>query len=172
MLLKKDHPLILRQVEDGQAYWDARESLIGLLKIDKKGPEWFNAVSKLDYFQGRRTAAILQNAFQVIQEEYDRGRIKNGKAVLTIGLSHIPRIIKYVDEHKISVAAPIAASAGARCVDYSAPLDLVKGNFGLTVILPKSLADNAVLLEMNRLGKYMSNYRNQAPASLSASDCP
>lgn len=103
--------------------------------------------SGLDYLQERRTAAMLQKIPEVIEGEYREGRIKNKKAIFTIGMSHIPGIIKYLKQNKIEINSPAFTSYD----DYLSGVKLLEKNFGVTIIIPRTLADDLELLKLTRL---------------------
>jgi hypothetical protein len=146
MLLKEAHPIRLRQVEEQDLYWNARECMLRLISSGNCTPGSSALKSRLDYLQQRRTAALLQNAPDVTNEEFKQGYIKRRRAILTIGLSHIPNIIKYLKDKKIIVCAPLFDKGEER--DYGADLNLIKENFGATILLPRTLADHQEILEM------------------------
>jgi hypothetical protein len=149
MLLKEAHAIRLRQVEEQDLYWNARESMLRLISSENRAPGSSALKLRLDYLQERRTAALLQNAPGVTNEEFKHGYIKRRRAILTIGLSHIPDIIKYLKEKRITVRAPLFDKGKEN--NYNADLDLIKDNFGVCILLPKTLADHREMLEMNQL---------------------
>lgn len=149
MLLKESHPIRLRQVEEQDLYWNARESMIRLISSENRAPGSSALKSRLDYLQERRTAALLQNAPDVTNEEFKHGYIKRRRAILTIGLSHIPNIIKYLKDKKITVRAPLFDKGDEK--DYNADLNLIRKSFGVSILLPRTLADHQEILEMNGL---------------------
>lgn len=147
MLLMESHSIKSQQVEDINLYNAAREN-INLL--EKYGDDTFESLyikSGLDYLQEKRTAVMLQNIPGVIDREYSAGRIKNKKAIFTIGLSHISGIIKYLKQNKIEIYSPAFTSYD----DYLSGVKLLENNFGVTIIIPRTLADNRELLKLTRL---------------------
>jgi hypothetical protein len=147
MLLMESHSIKSQQVEDIYLYNAAREN-INLL--EKYGDDTFESLyikSGLDYLQEKRTAVMLQNIPGVIDREYSAGRIKNKKAIFTIGLSHISGIIKYLKQNKIEIYSPAFTSHD----DYLSGVKLLENDFGVTIIIPRTLADNRELLKLTRL---------------------
>lgn len=147
MLLMQSHSIKTRQVEDLNLYNAAREKINLLEKYGDDTYESLFIKSGLDYLQERRSAAMLQKIPEVIDSEYRAGRIKNKKAIFTIGLSHISGIIKYLKQNKIEIYSPAFSSYD----DYLSGVKLLENDFGVTIIIPRSLADNRELLKLTRL---------------------
>jgi len=147
MLLMESHSIKSQQVEDMNLYNAAREK-INLL--EKYGDDTFESLfikSGLDYLQERRSAAMLQKIPEVIDSEYRAGRIKNKKAIFTIGMSHLSGIIKYLKQNRIEIYSP----AFTQYDDYLSGVKLLENDFGVTIIIPRTLADNRELLRLTRL---------------------
>jgi hypothetical protein len=164
MLLMAYHPLRMRQVEDNELY-NAVYNGIKKLVNHWKNPDacdYFTTKSELDYFQERRTAFMLQRIPEVIDEEIQQGRIKQRKAIFTVGISHLPKIIEYLNAKKVTVYAPI--SSQSKNEDYTAELNLAKENFGIEVIVPRTLADDDKILELNKLDKMVIHSRAIVPS--------
>ncbi len=159
MLLKEYHTLRMSQVEDEGLYQEVRNEILKLANGEKDSCDYSLLVPELDYLQERRTAAMLQNIPGVVDAEANRGYIRNRKAIFTIGLSHIHSIVSYLKEGKITVNAPPHASKNIK--DYTAGLNLSKNNYGVTIIIPRTLADDMNTLEMNRLDKIVRDCRDQ-----------
>ncbi len=135
MLLMESYGIKILQVEDLNLYNAAREK-IGLLgKYDKGSFEAQYIRFELDYLQEIRTATMLQSMPEVIGEEHRTGMIKNKKAIFTIGMSHIPAIVKYLKQKRIEIASPAFSAYD----DYSSEVKLLEQNFGVTVIIPRTL---------------------------------
>lgn len=147
MLLMESHNIKSQQIEDMNLYNSAREKVSQLEKYCKDSLESLFIKSSLDYLQERRTAAMLQKIPEVIESEYQTGRIKNKKAIFTVGMSHLPGIIKYLKQQKIEISSP----AFSPYDDYSSGVKLLEHNFGVTVIIPRTLANNRELLKLTRL---------------------
>jgi len=166
MLLRDNYPsLKIRQVEDRALYETARKRIIEL--IDQKNScDYLLLRSELDYLQERRTAAILQRIPGIVNEEFQQGNIKARKAILTIGIHHVHKIVRHLNDHKIIVYSPLNKSSKGE--DCTAELNLEKENFGVTIILPWTLANNPRILELNQLDEIVPPYRNQASVISSA----
>ncbi len=151
MLLKENHPLRLRQVEDKGLYDAVRNGLLKLVNCGEDDSRYSALKTELDYFQEKRTAAMLQKIPEIVEAEFRRGNIKSRKAIFTIGTSHLHKIIRYINETRIKIDAPLLASNGSK--DYIAELSLLKENFGVSIIIPKTLAKDQKTLELNKLDK-------------------
>jgi len=158
MLLKETHSIRLRQVED-QALYDAVRA--NILKLATNGPACdYSAVnSELEYLQERRTAAMLQKIPEIINDELQQGDIRSRRAIFTIGLYHVHEIIRFLNENKIIIRAPKPASTGMK--DYAAELNLQRENFGVSIILPKTLSEDQKILEINKLNEIVKQSRVQ-----------
>ena len=158
MLLKENHPLRLRQVEDKDLYDAVRTDIFKLLNCRGNVSEYSSVKSELDYLQEKRTAAMLQKIPKIVNDEFRQGNIKSKKAIFTIGMFHLHKIITYLNENRITIYAPLSTSNGSE--DYIAELNLRKENFGVSVILPRTLADDQKILEINRLDKIVREYQS------------
>ena len=159
MLLQAQHSVGLRQVEDSSLYRAAQDCLLGLTQGARGIQETYLLKSRLSCLQERRTAAILQRIPEVIQEEFLLGNIKSRKAVLMIGASHLPSLIKYLNEKRITIYAPLFTSD--QNGDYASDLNLIQENFAVFVILPKTLAQDRKILEANQLKNIVDRARTQ-----------
>ena len=148
MLLMKNYHLRTQQVEDPKWY-DAVARFLRKLVSSSNSSDYYLVKSELDYLQERRTAAMLQEIPGIIDAEYQQGSIKGKKAFFTIGMSHLHKIIKYLDENKIRIHSPLVDSN--KDGDYVADLNLLKENFGVFIIIPRTLADDQRILEINQL---------------------
>jgi hypothetical protein len=168
MLLKENHPLRLRQVEDKELYDAVRNSLLKLVSCGNDLGQYSLLKTKLDYLQERRTAAMLQKIPEMVEEEFGQGNIKCRKAIFTIGMSHLNKIIRYLDENRIKIDAPLFDSNANE--DYVAQLNLQKRNFGVSVIIPRTLAADQKILEINKLDKIITNFRKKTsdPSSVAS----
>jgi hypothetical protein len=168
MLLKETHPIVFRQIEDKPLYDAVRANI---LKLAQQGHACdFSAVnSELEYLQERRTAALLQKIPEIVNDELQQGNIKSRKAIFTVGLYHIHEIIRFLNENKIIVRAPKSASPGMK--DYAAELNLQRENFGVSIILPKTLTVDQKILEINKLNEIVKQYRIQT-SKISSSPLP
>jgi hypothetical protein len=159
MLLKADHPLRTAQVEDLGLYMEVREGLLKLVNNRTPSCDIPLLRSELDYLQERRTATMLQNIPGIIDQEFRQGTIRHKKAIFTIGIAHLRDIIKYIDAQEITIHPP--PSAPGDRADYHAELRLPKDNFGVSIIIPRTLAKDQRLLEINRLDKIVEESRRQ-----------
>ena len=164
MLLKANHPLRLQQVEDRGLYEAVQNGLLKLVNCREDTSHYLGLKSELDYLQERRTAAMLQKIPEIVNSEYLQGNIKGRKAIFTIGLSHLYRIIQYMNEDGIRIYAPLSASNGDK--DYIAKLTLQKENFGVSVIIPRTLAADQTILKINGLDRIVREYQSKTPFAL------
>jgi hypothetical protein len=70
---------------------------------------------------------------------------------------HLHEIIRYLNENRIIIHAPLPASNETK--DYRSELNILKEHFGVSVILPKTLADDRKILEMNKLDQIVRRYQ-------------
>ncbi len=148
MLLMESFDMRASQVEDRNIYKAVRSSLKNLKvdDLDKLSPR--QRLAELKFLQEIRTAKLLQNIPDVIESELRNGTIRNSFAMFTIGLNHVTHIIRYLNENPFSIDAPEDL---ANLNDFNAELDLLKKGYGITIILPRTLANNAELLEAMNL---------------------
>jgi len=149
-LLKKYHTLSMRQVEDPELYKAVHNALY---KLVKGGSDSCDVRSEVDYLEDRRTAAILQKIPGIIDREFREGDIHRKEAILTIGMFHLHTIMDYLNQHQIDIQPPPGYSKEGR---YTAELNLLKENFGVTILLPKELLKDQRVLELNKLDKGLS----------------
>lgn len=146
MLLIYSFGVISRQVEDR----DLRDSIIELIKLregyGKDSTEAYYIMADLYYLQERRTATMLQKIPDIVQLEYGKGRIRNQKAIFTIGINHIPIIVSYLNRKKMEIAAP----AFTQHTDYLSGVKLLEQDFGVTIIIPRSLMDVQELVALTK----------------------
>lgn len=159
MLLKENYPLYLKQIEDRNLYFAVSQGIQKLVNCRNNPGNYLLVKSELDYLQDRRTAALLQKIPEAVQDEFSQGNIGDRKAFLTIGMNHIYNIIKYLSENRIAICSPPFASI--QCEDYTAELNLVKENFGVCIILPRTLVKDQQVLKINGLDNIVVDYRNQ-----------
>ena len=164
MLLKENHPLRLQQVENKGLYEAVQNGLIKLVNCREDTSHYLRLKSELDYLQERRTAAMLQKIPEIVNSEYRQGNIKSRKAIFTIGLSHLYRIIQYMNEDAIRIDVPLSASNGNK--DYIAELTLQKENFGVSVIIPRTLAVDQKILKITGLDRTVREYQGKIPFAL------
>ncbi len=160
MLLKESCGVRIEQVEDKGCYDAVGNAIYKLVSCGNDSSEYALFKSDLDYLQEKRTAVMLQKIPQIINDEFRQGNIRNKKAIFTIGMSHLHLIIRYLNENKIPVfASPSKKNEGE---NYITDLSLAKENFGVCVIIPRTLANDQKVLETNRLEKVIAASRKQA----------
>jgi hypothetical protein len=160
ILLKENYDVRVRQVENRFLY-DAVHGAIGKLEADSVTPscDLPSLKSQLNYLQEKRVAAMLQEIPAVVDEEFQRGNIKNKRALFTIGLSHLPLIIRYFNDKRIEIHNPLPAPDEDG--DYVADLNLLKEKFGITIIVPQKLADEDRVLKLCGMDKIIAQCRKQ-----------
>jgi hypothetical protein len=151
MLLKENHSLRLQQIEDKGLYEDVRNNLLRLASSRDDLGNYSLLKSELEYLQEKRTAAMLQKIPKIVNEEFRQGNINSRKAIFTIGMFHLHKIITYLKENRIKIYTPLLASNGNE--GTMAELNLQKENFGVSVIIPRTLADDPKTLEINELNE-------------------
>jgi hypothetical protein len=147
MLLSERHAIQIRQVEDFDLY---AEVISRVKSLEKNRRDAFASLfiqADLDYLQDRRTAVMLQKIPDIIDYEYSEGTISSKEALFTIGLAHISGIIRYLEQKAIAIQSP----AFTAFEDYTAEVNLLNKDFGVTVIVPRSLAsDREFLLALQK----------------------
>jgi hypothetical protein len=139
ILLKRNYPIVLRQVEDKKCYEEVG-ALIGKLSIGGCSPdEYGRTQAELDFLQDRRTAVMLQKIPEIIDREYAAGRVKTPKAIFTIGLSHVLPILRYLRSGEIRFSFRAAENNNFQ------ELNLQRHNFRVSILIPKSLAEDPIL---------------------------
>ncbi len=155
MLLLKNHPLRIKQIEDRTLYDGALGCLVRLEK-NRNSPSVARPLeSELKYLQERRTASMLQRIPEVVKDEFRKGNIRRQQAIFTIGLNHLSEIIQYVNAKKIKLCAPAVADDEKNT--EIADLNLLEDNFSITVIIPRTLARDERVLKMTRLDLALSS---------------
>jgi hypothetical protein len=155
ILLRRNYPLHMEQVEDRDCYDAVGKGIQKLVNCGNNNmSEYFILKSELDYLQDRRTAAMLQKVPGIIEKEFHQGNIKNRKAFLTIGMYHIRTIINYLNKKKITIYPSIPNSGQNE--DDTAVLNLSKENFGVFIILPRTLVNDFEILRISGLDKIVA----------------
>jgi hypothetical protein len=152
ILLMRSFPLIMKQIEDRDLYQKVYGKVQQLVQSKGNLEKSFIVRAELAYYEKKRIGTMLQKIPQIVTEEFREGRIHSKRALFTIGLSHIPNIMRYLDERRIAVLSPPFASS--KYDDYIDELNLAKEDFGVSIILPKTLADDPKTLERNKLGVF------------------
>jgi len=158
MLLKENYAVRLRQIEDPVLYEDVRKKISALSRESEDSCDYPLVIPELDKLQERRTAAMLQQTPEIVNDEAERGNIKHRKAMLTIGMSHVHWVIEYLQQGRIKTYSPLSSSRKSE-KDSVEELNLVKEHFGVTIILPRTLTEDRNFLEMNRLHGLVSQRR-------------
>jgi hypothetical protein len=155
MLLKENHSLRLQQIEDKGLYEAVRNQLLKLATCREDSADYSRLKSELGYLQEKRTAAMLQKIPQIVNDEFRQGNIKTRKTIFTIGMFHLHEIITYLTEKRIKTHALLSALNGNE--GDRVELNLQKENFGVSVIIPRTLASDPKILEINGLDEIVRN---------------
>jgi hypothetical protein len=144
-LLESNYGIQLGQAEDKGLYGVVADSIRQL-----SGPEGkidSELLTRLNCFQERRTAAMLQTIPVVVEREFQAGSIQSKNAIFIIGMAHIAEIIQFLE------AESIVLTPSREELVRSAPceLELLRENYGVTVILPHSLAEDEEVLRLTKL---------------------
>ena len=144
-LLKSNYGIRLSQAEDKGLYGAVADSIRQL--TGQEGQISSELLTRLSCFQERRTAAMLQKIPAVVEREFQAGSIQSKNAIFIIGMAHIAEIIQFLEEESI-----VLTPAREELV-RSAPceLELLRENYGVTVILPHSLAEDEEVLRLTKL---------------------
>jgi hypothetical protein len=164
MLLKENHSLRLRQIEDENLYKAVTNHLLKLARSREDSTDYPRLNSEIEFLQEKRAAAMLQKIPQIVNDEFQQGNIRSKKAIFTIGLFHLHNIIAYLNEKGIKIHPPPSISNGNG--GYTAELNLQKENFGVSVIVPQTLANDQKTLEITKLNEIVKSIQtNPAPRS-------
>ncbi len=132
-LLSAQYPIRLGQVEDEKLYQTVSQLM---RKLGNQNEELDRAYfEELNDYQRKRTAIMLQNIPFAVESVFQRGDIENKHAIFTIGMAHIADILEFLDTKTRKIA-------GNDDLHFSPAFDLREEGYGVTVILPKSLAEN------------------------------
>jgi len=157
LLLKRNYPFKLRQVEDSKIHRAAGDLIRKLVSCGNDNSEYLRVKSDLDSLQEIRTAFMLQRIPGIIQDEFRGGNIKTPKAILTLGLSHLPRIIRNLEENGIRIYSPGLAVDKKEI--YIAGLNLQKENFGVSILIPHTLAGDRKTLKGTGMDEIFARQR-------------
>ncbi len=147
ILLKNNYPIQLQQVEDAGIYQAVGNSLRMASEADSAFAPLIDM--ELSYLQEVRSAAMLQNIPDAVEQEYETGNIGERQAIFTIGMAHIDEIVRFLRDGRIEIKAP---SGSTEYHDVDSVLNLVKDGYGITVILPRTLKDDQEVMRMANLG--------------------
>lgn len=141
-LLSDQYPIRLGQVEDEELYQTVSQ-LMGKLQSRNEDRAFFE---ELNDYQRKRTAIMLRNIPFAVERVFQRGDIENKHAIFTIGMAHIADILEFFH-------AKTGEIAGNNGLLSTSAIDLLAQGYGVTVILPKSLAEDDKVLRLTRLGQ-------------------
>jgi len=153
MLLMEYHSFRASQVEDKNMYDAVRSSLCKLKTPGAERSMSAGNIAELLYLQEVRTAQILQNIPGVIEGEFLNGAIGNRSALFTIGLNHIKDIFRYIQDDKIHIASPTGSVVQPDFL--CSRLNLLETGYGVTIIIPRTLANNRKLLQMTNIDRIL-----------------
>jgi hypothetical protein len=82
-----------------------------------------------------------------VEREFQAGSIQSKNAIFIIGMAHIAEIIQFLE------AESIVLTPAREELVRSAPceLELLRENYGVTVILPHSLAEDQEIMRLTKL---------------------
>lgn len=141
-LLYQHSNIRLQQIENRELYFEVYRCL--------SGTRWSSdpsASTRLGFLQSKRNAHLLQKLPEVIEEEYETGRIGSRKAIFTIGLAHAPDIIRFVEEQRIAGRFIESGGSGEKH-----ELKLAKNGYHITMIIPRALIAVSDQLALNMTG--------------------
>jgi hypothetical protein len=78
-------------------------------------------------------------------------------------LSHLPGIIRSLDENQFRIYSPLIG--GDKGEDYIADLNLKTENFGISILLPRTLAADPKVLKITGMDEILARYRHQPSAA-------
>jgi len=163
MLLKETHPLRLAQIEDKELYDAVRINIVKLVSSHGDPSDYSLTNAKLGYLQEKRSAAMLQKIPEVVDAEFKRGNIKSKRAIFTVGMYHLHEIIRFLSQNRITIHAPVSVSDPIK--NDSTELNLSKENFGVSVIIPRTLAADQKTLKINELDEIVRKCQSGPPTS-------
>lgn len=163
MLLKETHPLRLAQIEDKELYDAVRINIVKLVSSHGNPSDYSLLSAKLGYLQEKRSAAMLQKIPEVVDAEFKQGNIKSKRAIFTVGMYHLHEIIRFLSQNRITIPAPVSVSDPIR--NDNSELNLLKENFGVSVILPRTLASDQKTLEINELDEIVRKCKSDSLTS-------
>lgn len=92
---------------------------------------------------------MLQNFPEVAKKTFRESRIGNRAAIFTIGMAHIGIIINFLRPGIIHRSA--TESVSTERASYEASLKFLDQAYGVTVVIPRTLADDKEVLRMARV---------------------
>lgn len=137
------------QVEDRDVYQSCLDCLAKLQRDIKRTAKYEAIVDELNYLQDIRTAILLQNIPETIEKVTTKGAVESHSALFTIGLSHLAKIHQFIEEREIAIKYKKKDFFFSKI--ENSHLNLVNAQYGITIILPRTLADNTSLLQKTGL---------------------
>jgi hypothetical protein len=156
-LLRRDFPVLLRQVEDERLYQKVYSGIQQLSSCNGGLEERFTIRCELDYHQQRRVGAMLQRVPGILEEEFQGGRVRKRKALLTIGLSHVSRMIDHFSAGRVYIPPPLFTPV--KYDGVTEELQLTRQDFGITVIVPRSLARDPEIIKKTGMEEKLEKAR-------------
>jgi hypothetical protein len=152
MLLNQNFPLLLRQVEDKELYQSVYQKVRLLAQSGGNLERRFLIRSELGYLQKKRVGIMLQKISEIVKREFREGHIDAKKALFTIGPNRISDIITHLKERKITVLSPLFTAI--KYQNYIDALHLTQENFGISVILPRTLTNDHQAKSISKLNVF------------------
>jgi hypothetical protein len=143
LLLNASYNIPLGQIENEQLYRD-----ICRLLREASQESSLSVLSRLAGLQDERTTVMLQNIPDIVEEAFQTGRIENRKAMFTIGLGHVSEIIRFLQRG--SLRRPGGSDPAEEEISQ-ATLKLLEQGYGVTIIIPKTLAESKLARRLARL---------------------
>jgi hypothetical protein len=143
-LLKESYNLKLQQVEDEKLYFSVLDILF---RSGREGLFKATDLRLLHYLQEKRSAVMLQAIPEAIDREMARNGSGSRKAIFTIGMAHADEMIRFLKEGRIAIDSPLfEREQGLE------NLKLIEDNYTVTVIVPRTLAEDREALRIANLG--------------------
>jgi len=149
MLLQTDFDLTLRQVEDRDLYGNVCRLLDELSDAAAPAAELPALAAALEYQQKKRSAVLLLNIAKVLEAGKEQEGDCPRNALLTVGLAHVKEIIDFLENGRARIDPLPGGQEGFN--GYYCDLDPLKNNYGITIILPRTLAENTELRRLTLL---------------------
>lgn len=146
-LLSARYPIHLGQVEDEGLYRIVSHLI---QKLGNRNEDVNHAlIQELNDYQKKRTEIMLQNIPLAIESIFRSGDIAKKHAIFTIGAAHITDILEFFHEKT-------GETSGSEDLISVPTFALQEKGYGITVILPKSLAEDNKAMRLSRLEQFAS----------------